>query len=73
VGGCVGNLYEIEFVMNVLRCAHKLERIVLSPYWREHDSLDWNSDPVWFQNGRQRISEKLQSENVVGREKLVLI
>ncbi|XP_045794106.1 putative F-box protein At1g49610 [Trifolium pratense] len=71
--GCVGNWYEIEFVMNVLRYAHKLERIVLSPYWRECDSWDWKSDPVWFQNGRQRISEKLLNENVVGREKLVLI
>jgi hypothetical protein len=71
--GCVGNWYEIEFVMNVLRYAHKLERIVLSPYWREHDSLNWNFDPMWFQNRRQRISEKLKHENVVGREKLVLV
>ncbi|XP_045794901.1 F-box/FBD/LRR-repeat protein At1g13570-like [Trifolium pratense] len=71
--GCVGNWYEIEFVMNVLKYAHKLEEIVLSPYWRVHDSFNWKFDPIWFQDRRQMISEKLQSENVVGREKLVLI
>ncbi|KAI5423854.1 hypothetical protein KIW84_030177, partial [Lathyrus oleraceus] len=73
--GCVGNWYEIEFAMNVMKYANKLERIVLSPYWRDDidESLDWNSNPAWFQNGRQRIAEKLQNEEVVGREKLVLI
>ncbi|XP_004494972.1 putative F-box/LRR-repeat protein At3g44810 [Cicer arietinum] len=73
LGGCVGNWFEIEFVMNVLKSAHKLERIVLSPYWREDEELDWNSNPDWFQRGRDRIIEKFQGEEVVGREKLVLI
>ncbi|PNX98508.1 F-box/LRR-repeat protein, partial [Trifolium pratense] len=73
LGGCVGNWFEIEFVMNVLKYAHKLEHIVVSPYWRDDDSSDWNSNPVWFQSGRKRMSEKLQIEEVVGREKLVLI
>jgi hypothetical protein len=72
-GGCVGNWFEIEFVMNVLKYAPKLEQIVLSPYWREDDSSDWNSNPVWFQSGREKISEKLQDEEIVGREKLVLL
>ncbi|KAI5423852.1 hypothetical protein KIW84_030176 [Lathyrus oleraceus] len=73
--GCVGNWYEIEFAMNVMKYANKLERIVLTPYWRDDidESLDWNFNPAWFQNGRQRIAEKLQNEEVVGREKLVLI
>ncbi|RHN82480.1 putative leucine-rich repeat domain, L domain-containing protein [Medicago truncatula] len=74
LGGCVGNWYEIEFVMNALKYAQKHERIVLSPYRREHDSVDWKSDPpVWSQNGCQRIRQKLQSEDVVGREKVVFV
>ena len=40
LGGCLGNSYEIEFVMNVQKYSHKLERIVLSPYWREDHSSD---------------------------------
>jgi len=71
--GCVGNWYEIELVMNVLKCAHMLEQIVVSPYWRENDSQKWKSDPVWFQNGHERMIEKLQGEEVLGREKLVLM
>ncbi|CAI8615671.1 unnamed protein product [Vicia faba] len=72
--GCVGNWYEIEFAMNVIKYANKLERIVLSPYWRDTvESFDWSSDLAWFQNGRQRITEKFQTEELVGREKLVLI
>ena len=60
--------------MNVIKYANKLERIVLSPYWRDTvESLDWSSDLAWFQNGRQRITEKFQTEELVGREKLVLI
>ncbi|XP_058742586.1 putative F-box/LRR-repeat protein At3g59160 [Vicia villosa] len=59
--GCVGNWYEVEFAMNVMKYANKLERIVLSPYWRVVvESLDWSSDLAWFQNGRQRISENFQ-------------
>ncbi|XP_058742587.1 F-box/FBD/LRR-repeat protein At3g14710-like [Vicia villosa] len=74
LSGCVGNWYEIEFAMNIMKYANKLERIVLSPYWRDIvESLEWSSNIAWFQNGRQRISEKFQSEEVVGREKLVLI
>jgi hypothetical protein len=73
LGGCVGNWYEIEFVMNVLKYAPKLKQIVLSPYWREDGSSDWNSNPVWFQSGREKISEKFQGEEIVGREKLVLL
>ncbi|MCH79656.1 F-box/LRR-repeat protein [Trifolium medium] len=72
LGGCVGNWFEIEFVMNVLKYAHKLEHIVMSPYWREDDELDWKSNSVWFQSGRKRVSEKLQIEEVIGREKVVL-
>ncbi|PNY00482.1 F-box/LRR-repeat protein [Trifolium pratense] len=72
-GGCVGNWFEIEFVMNVLKYAHKLEQIVVSPYWKSSYSLDWKSNPVWFQSGRERMIEKLQGEEVVGREKLVFI
>jgi hypothetical protein len=60
--------------MNALKYAQKLERIVLSPYRGEHDSVDWKSDPlVWSQNGCRRISEKLRGEDVVGREKVVFI
>ncbi|XP_045794112.1 uncharacterized protein LOC123888986 [Trifolium pratense] len=73
LGGCVGNWYETEFVMNVLKYAQKLEQIVLSPYWREDDSSDWNSNPVWCQSGRKKISEKIQVEEIVGLEKLVLL
>ncbi|KAK2365282.1 hypothetical protein QL285_090051 [Trifolium repens] len=70
--GCVGNWYDIEFVMNVLKYAHKLEQIVVSPYWREHDLLDWKSNPVWFQSGRERMIEKLRGE-LVETEKLVFL
>jgi hypothetical protein len=70
--GCVGNWYEIEFVMNVLKYAHKLEQIVVCPYWRVHDSLDWNSNHVWFQSGRERMIEKLRGE-VVETKKLVFL
>jgi hypothetical protein len=59
--------------MNVLKYANKLVQIVLSHYWRECESLNWTFDPKWFQNRRQMISEKFQRENIVGREKLVLI
>ncbi|WJX80283.1 hypothetical protein P8452_63303 [Trifolium repens] len=45
LGGCVGNWFEIEFVMNVLKYAHKLEQIIVSPYWREGEPSDWNHDP----------------------------
>jgi len=71
--GCVGNWYEIEFVKNVLKSAHKLEQIVLSPYWTEVDGSSWNSHPLWFKGGRERMGEKLKDEVVVGREKLVFI
>ncbi|XP_045794120.1 uncharacterized protein LOC123888993 [Trifolium pratense] len=71
--GCVGNWYEIEFIMNVLNYAHKLEQIVVSPYWRESDTLDWKSNPVWFQSGRKKMSELLLDEKMIGREKLVLM
>ncbi|WJX80297.1 hypothetical protein P8452_63315 [Trifolium repens] len=71
LGGCVGNWFEIELVMNILKYAHKLEQIVASPYWREDELSDWNHDPMWFQSGRKRMSEKLQE--VIGLEKLVLI
>ncbi|KAK2364616.1 hypothetical protein QL285_089465 [Trifolium repens] len=67
LGGCVSNWFEIEFVMNVLKYTNKLEQIVVSPYWR------YGSNPVWFQGGRERMIEKLQGENVVGKEKLVFI
>jgi hypothetical protein len=67
--GCVGNWYEIEFVKNVLKSAHKLEQIVLSPYWTEDDGLSWNSCP----GGRERLGEKLKDEVVVGQEKLVFV
>ena len=73
LGGCVGNWYEIEFVMNVLKYAHKFEQIVVSPYWREDDSSNWKSDPEWFESGCKRMREKLQGQEVVGREKLVFI
>ncbi|XP_045794932.1 F-box/LRR-repeat protein At3g58900-like [Trifolium pratense] len=72
-GGCVGNWFEIEFVMNILKYAHKLEQIVVSPYFREDDSSNWMFDPLWFQSGRERMIEKLQGEEVVGREKLMFI
>jgi hypothetical protein len=31
--------------MNVLKYAHKLEQIIVSPYWREGEPSDWNHDP----------------------------
>jgi hypothetical protein len=71
LGGCVGNWFEIEFVINVLKYAHKLEQIIVSPYWREGEPSDSNHDPEWFQSGRKRMSEKLQE--AIGREKLVLV
>jgi hypothetical protein len=67
LGGCVSNWFEIEFVMNVLKYTNKLEQIVVSPYWR------YGSNPVWFQSGRERMIEKLQGKEVVGKEKLVFI
>lgn len=73
LGGCVGNWFEIEFVMNVLKHAQKLELIVLGPYWEGNDSLGSNSDRMWFKSGRERINKKLQGELVVGRKKVVLI
>ena len=71
--GFLGNWFEIEFVIDVLKYVQKLEQIVLTPCWKEDDSLDWISDPVRFQSARERISEKLQSEEVVERQKLVLL
>jgi hypothetical protein len=44
----------------------KLKEIVLSLYWREDGLSDWNSNPVWFQSGREKISEKFQGEEIVG-------
>ncbi|KAI5423928.1 hypothetical protein KIW84_030231 [Lathyrus oleraceus] len=73
LGGCVGNWFEIEFIINILKYVPKLEQMVLNPGWKEHGTLDWVSDTVSFQSARQRISEKLQGENVVGREKIVLV
>ncbi|KEH24694.1 hypothetical protein MTR_7g117735 [Medicago truncatula] len=73
LGGCVGNWFEIEFVMNVLKYCHKLQQIIVGPYWRESDTLDWNSYHLWFQSGRRRMSQKLQDKEIVGLEKLVLV
>ncbi|XP_045794900.1 putative F-box/LRR-repeat protein At3g59170 [Trifolium pratense] len=73
LGGCVGNWHEIEFVMNVLKYARSLNQIVVSPYWREGDSLNWKCNPMWFESGRERMREKLKGNEVVGREKLMLI
>ena len=68
LGGCVGNWYEIEFIMNVLKYVHKLEKIVVSFYQRKDDSLTWKS-----KSGCERIREKLQGQEVVEREKLVFV
>jgi len=74
LGGFVGNWYEIELVMNVLKYAHKLEQIVVSPYWRDQrDPLNLKSNSVWFQSGRKNMIEKLQSKEIAGGEKLVLM
>ncbi|CAL5215409.1 unnamed protein product [Lathyrus oleraceus] len=73
LGGCIGNWFEIEFVINILKYVPKLEQMVLNPGWKEHGTLDWVSETVSFQSARQRISEKLQGEKVVGREKIVLV
>ncbi|KAK7266619.1 hypothetical protein RIF29_19268 [Crotalaria pallida] len=73
MAGCVGNWYEIEFALNVLKYAHKLEQIVMSPYWRMGSSSAWESDPVWLESGREHIREMLQGETGLGRAKLVLI
>jgi len=59
--------------MNVLKYCPKLQQIVVGPYWRESDTLDWNSNDVWFQSGRGRMREKLQDKEIIGLEKLVLI
>ncbi|CAK8542429.1 unnamed protein product [Lathyrus sativus] len=72
--GFLGNWFEIEFVINVLKYVEKLEQIVLTPCWKEDDSMEeWISDPVCFQSARERISEKLQGEQVLRPEKLVLL
>jgi len=44
----------------------------VSPYEREADE-PMESDPGRFQRRRERISEKLQGDEVVGREKLMLV
>ncbi|CAK8544850.1 unnamed protein product [Lathyrus sativus] len=66
LGGCVGNWFEIEFVINILKYVSKLEQVVLSPCWKEHGTMNWMSDPVSFQIARERITEKLQGQQVVG-------
>jgi hypothetical protein len=59
--GCIGNWFEIEFVMNVLKYAQKLEQIVVMS----------SSCNCGRERMRERIGEKLQS--LVGLEKLVFI
>ncbi len=71
--GCVGNWYEIEFAMNVLKYVRTLEKIVLNPFWKHHEFTNWNSNPHWFQNGRERVREKLQDCEVAGQAQLILI
>ncbi|KAK7261824.1 hypothetical protein RIF29_28145 [Crotalaria pallida] len=72
MGGCVGNQFEIEFAMNVLKYAHNLEQIVMSPYWRQNPIVpDWTCNQAWFQSGREMVREKLQNEIAKGRVKLI--
>ena len=71
--GCVGNWYEIEFVMNALKYIPKLERIVLSPYWKDVFNDDWESSPMWFQIGRERTREMLTEEIEIGQAEVILI
>ncbi|KAK7261812.1 hypothetical protein RIF29_28133 [Crotalaria pallida] len=73
MGGCVRNQFEIEFSMNVLKYAHKLEQIVMSPYWRQNPIVpDWTyNQQAWFQSGREMVREKLQNEIAKGRVKLI--
>ncbi|KAK7261949.1 hypothetical protein RIF29_28274 [Crotalaria pallida] len=76
MGGCVGNQFEIEFAMNVLKYAHRLEQIVMSPYWRrDRDCVvpDWTYDQAWFQSGREMVREKLHDEVAKRKAKLILI
>jgi hypothetical protein len=68
LGGCTGNDFELEFIFNILKFSPKLQKMVVSPYWREDDSMVWNADFEKFKTMR----EKLQGEEVIGREKLVL-
>lgn len=58
--GCVGNLYEIECVMNALKYPHKLEIIVVS--WRECESLNWVFDLKWFESGCKRMRKSWKAE-----------
>ncbi|XP_057429876.1 putative F-box/FBD/LRR-repeat protein At5g62970 [Lotus japonicus] len=73
LGGCVGNFYEIEITLNALKYFHKLERIVLSPYWiNEFLDQGLKCDPTWSQSGRERILEELHGKGI-GLDKLVLV
>ncbi|KAK7256263.1 hypothetical protein RIF29_29704 [Crotalaria pallida] len=75
LGGCIGNWYEIEFAMNVLKYVHTLERIIMSPFWKDpgYFGSSLYSDEEWFQNGREIVREKLHCCEKAGQAQLILI
>ncbi|KAK7256307.1 hypothetical protein RIF29_29748 [Crotalaria pallida] len=75
LGGCIGNWYEIEFAMNVLKYVHTLEKLIMSPFWKEpgYFSSSWYSNVEWFQYGREMVREKLHCCETAGKAQLVLI
>ena len=52
LGGCIGNLYEIEFAICMLKNVNTLERIVFSPFHRVYkgggQQVEVDAEPSWF-------------------------
>ncbi|KAJ4832957.1 hypothetical protein Tsubulata_010127 [Turnera subulata] len=76
--GCVGNWYEIEFIIALLKHAIALGRVVLSPYKRFYYSIgDFyeDTDPelyYWPESRREAVRKKLQNYMPVNAAELLL-
>lgn len=75
LGGCVGNLYEVEFAICMLKNVDTVERVVLTPSHRLYKGggqwVEVDAEPSWFLVGRERVRELLEHE--VPTEKIVLL
>jgi len=62
--GCVGQMFETELVIHLLKKVTSLERITFDPrariYLGDGKWMDGFDDPCWFLGGRNLIQEDLR-------------
>ncbi|KAJ4826313.1 hypothetical protein Tsubulata_004071 [Turnera subulata] len=75
--GCVGNWYEIEFVIALLEHAIALEQLVLSPYRCYYNGIGvrnvHNNTDYWPESRREVVCKKLQNYMPVNAVELLIL